>query len=291
MPVVLGALVFMCSFPGITVTAGPLNEKLRTLEDVPREYWSVLAKKRIIFAHQSVGDNILDGVKDVMKDHDFIHLNIVETPDLVVPRQPVLAHWRAGVNGKPFSKLAAFANALEQKSIADVDIALVKLCFVDITQDSDVDSIFQAYADTMEQLKKKHPHIEFIHVTVPLCSVRTGLKWDLKQRIRRVLGRSTVIDDNDRRQRYNQLLRGKFTDAGSFFDLALVESTNGHGRKCFAERSGETVPILCPEHSADGGHLNALGRRQAAEQLLITLAQAAYRQDHQLPISAPLPPR
>ena len=56
--------------------------KLPSIKDVPNSAWKKLSQKKIYFGHQSVGYNIIDGIKDIMKEYPQINLNIVETTDL-----------------------------------------------------------------------------------------------------------------------------------------------------------------------------------------------------------------
>lgn len=275
----LGVLA-MCVLWGTGVRTEASEHQLPLLESVPRSHWEALAQKHIFFGHQSVGYNILDGVKDVMKEHGFIRLNVVEASDHIVLGQPALTHCKVGKNHDPLSKIKAFANVIDRDEAADVDIALVKFCYVDIKHDSNVESVFGAYVETMEQLKRRHPSVEYIHVTVPLRSAENGVRWCVEQRVKRLIGQPTILEDNHQRHRYNQLLREMYSPGGTVYDLALVESTTPQGQSHYVKKSREKVPFLCMDYSADGGHLNALGRRRAAEQLLITLAEVAYRQGH-----------
>ena len=56
------------------------------------------------------------------------------------------------------------------------------------------------------------------------------------------------------------------------FDLAMVESTYEDGSRYTFSANGHTYYALVPEYTKDGGHLNELGQKVAAEQLLIFLA-------------------
>jgi hypothetical protein len=51
-----------------------------------------------------------------------------------------------------------------------------------------------------------------------------------------------------------------------------VESTRADGTREYATVNGKPVYALAPEWASDEGHLNAAGRRRAAEALLVTLA-------------------
>ena len=275
---VLGAIaMFMCF--GINLQTSPADQQPSTLESVPREHWASLAKKRIFFGHQSVGYNVLDGIKDIMKDHDYIRLNIVESSDLGSADGPFFAHSGIGENYKPLAKIEAFEDIIDQNADAHIDIALMKLCYVDIRHNSNLDSIFTAYRTTIENIKKQHPNIEILHVTVPVYSLKrySSAKDRLKLAVKRLIGRPTILEDNFQRYRYNEMLRDAFAETDSIFELAQAESTTSKGRSYYAERSGVKVPFLCIEYTEGGGHLNPLGRRKAAEQLLIVLAKMANK--------------
>jgi hypothetical protein len=78
--------------------------------------------------------------------------------------------------------------------------------------------------------------------------------------------------DNHVRAGYNDLLHHEYGGKEPIFDLAALEST-GPDRKTHTVRmGGERHPVLVPEYTDDGGHLNALGQRVVAEQLLLFLA-------------------
>ncbi len=81
---------------------------LPSIDDVPREYWAKLAEKKIFFGHQSVGYNIIEGVKDIMRERNYIKLNIVETREPVQFDQPIFAHAEVGRNTNPATKIVAF---------------------------------------------------------------------------------------------------------------------------------------------------------------------------------------
>jgi hypothetical protein len=50
-----------------------------SIKNVPESQWEELSKKRIYFGHQSVGVNIVDGIKDVLRENPQIKLRVVET--------------------------------------------------------------------------------------------------------------------------------------------------------------------------------------------------------------------
>ena len=50
-----------------------------SISDVPKTYWAKLAETKIFFGHQSVGYNIIEGIRGIAAEYDYIKLNIVET--------------------------------------------------------------------------------------------------------------------------------------------------------------------------------------------------------------------
>ena len=247
----------------------------RTLNDVPKSKWEALSQKRIFFGHQSVGYNIIDGIKNIMQEHSFIKLKIIETTNPDDFDFPIFAHTRVGKNTDPVSKCDAFANFLE-KGIGDkVDIAFFKFCYVDITAKSDVEKVFLYYKQTLQHLEKKYPKTIFIHCTVPL----TLPKATFKRKIKLLLSlksihtfETRVQEDNIKRNQFNEMLRNEYKNKEPIFDLALIESTFPNGRRAFFKRSSKIYYSLVPDYTYDGGHLNELGRKIVAEQLLIFLA-------------------
>jgi lysophospholipase L1-like esterase len=73
------------------------------------------------------------------------------------------------------------------------------------------------------------------------------------------------------------LLRDAYSKTEPFFDLALIESVNPDGFRCYVAKGTEKVNVMASEYTEDGGHLNSRGGRKVAEQLLIILAQIASR--------------
>jgi len=239
------------------------------LEKVGESNWRSLSAKRIYFGHQSVGFDILNGIRDAVKDHPSIELKIVETTDLNEWKGPLLAHFLVGKNGDPRSKCDHFAEVFEKGGESHVDIAFFKFCFVDVTSGSNVAEIFACYRDTIEGLKKRHPTTTFVHVTVPLTTIQAGIKaW-----IKKIIGRP--IDgyaDNMKRDQLNNLIIKEYQGKDAIFDLAKTESTLPDGTRSSFVTGGKTFYSLVPQYTTDGGHLNGRGRRIVAEQLLILLA-------------------
>lgn len=241
------------------------------LEKVSADAWKKLNSKKIFFGHQSVGFNILDGLEQLKREktvpQDFV---VIKTGDASAVTGPMLAHAPVGENGDPASKLRAFTEYLDKGLGARVDIAFFKFCYVDITASSDVDRIFREYKDGLDALKKKYPRVRFVHVTAPLTVTKTTLRSLVKS----VLGKE---DNNVRRNRFNELLRREYGGKDPIFDLAKIESTLPDGSRSSFTKGGETYYSLAPAYSDDGGHLNDQGKRAAARELALLLAEIAQK--------------
>jgi len=267
----VGAIMFWFRATSLRVRTGPGPQKLRRLADVPAEAWTRLQGKTIFFGHQSVGSNLVSGLQELEAGHKSLHLNIVATKDANKIVGPMLAHAPVGKNHYPESKIAEFQELLEGGLGEKADIAFFKFCYVDLKKTSDPDALLTVYGKAMDGLKARFPRVAFVHVTVPLRAPEKGLKEGIK----RLLGRSPELDDNRVRARYNHLLRERYSGKEPLFDLALYETLGPEGLRHYSLRNGQEVPVLVPSYTDDGGHLNPMGRRQVAEQLLIELLDLA----------------
>lgn len=229
---------------------------------------SSLETKKVFFGHQSVGADIIQGIKDVMAEDSRLKLKIVDSADPELVPGPAFVESPIGENRKPQSKNEAFATILEKGMGTQGGIAMYKYCYVDIDVSTDVQQMFARYREGISALKLKYPLLKVVHITVPLTTV----EQDTKFRIKTLLGRTTTADINAKRNEFNRLLRQAYTGTDPIFDLAEVESTHPDGSRSYLMRGKETIYTLAPEFTTDGGHLNEVGRRAAAGQLLLVLA-------------------
>jgi hypothetical protein len=228
-----------------------------------------LARKRLYFAHQSVGANILEGVRDVLSDSSPRPLRIVQTRELATLEGPVFAHSRIGRNGDPGSKLEEFTDVVSRSAPAGVDVALLKFCFVDFDGGRDAGDVFRRYAETFARLRDAFPGTTFVHVTVPLTGNPAGLRWAVRNVVKRVVGRHVRSpEDNRTICAFNALLRDRYAGREPVFDLAALESTRADGTWVSVEDGGLTLFSLASEYTSDGGHLNETGRLVVARALL-----------------------
>lgn len=222
---------------------------------------AVLSSKRICFGHQSVGYNIIDGIAGITGGS----LVVRETRDAARPVVPSLVHFRVGTNMNGESKCDDFGRLMENGMGCWADIAFFKLCYVDVTKETDVERLFAHYCRTMDMLAAKFPQVTFLHCTVPLTTSEptAGIKAYLKRLASRSFWNE---DDNLQRNAFNRKLLERYGER--VFDLARCEATlpGGSEYRCISGRG--SYFSLAPIYTGDGGHLNAAARRAIAGKLL-----------------------
>ena len=253
-------------------TAGAKDDPIAR---VPAQAWEKLASKRIYFGHQSVGLNIMQGVRDLVADNPSIRLNVLDLKEgMALGSGGVFAHGPVGKNQQPATKLDDFRKNIEGESTQGIDIAFLKFCYVDIVETTDVPALVADYKARMDELKKRHPGTVFVHLTVPLITDRPSIK----NAIKKFLGRGgSECAENIRKNEYNGILLKEYGGKESVFDLAKIESTRGDGTRVTCTINGKTFFCLNPVYTDDGGHLNAKGRKVVAAHLLAFLAELAEK--------------
>jgi hypothetical protein len=226
------------------------------------------AATRVFFGHQSVGANVISGVESIYAASE------VQAPLITETRAPgnidggVLAHAYIGANGDPLGKFADFKAAVNGSVGQSIDVALLKLCYVDVVASTDVQALFDTYRATMEELEREHPSVRFIYTTVPLTTDR-----DWKSTIKYWLGRDDHMGpaDNLARERYNELIRRQYRDTGRLFDIASIEATMSSSPT--QRQSGEAIYyVLNAGLAVDPGHLNQLGASLAGAEFVRVIA-------------------
>lgn len=260
--------MFWAVIPACTKEKPKERVTFANIKDVPDSVWDQLSGKKIFFGHQSVGYDLLEGVRDVMRDHPRIKLNIVESQEGVSKKRSVFVHSKIGKNADPKSKMDDFTRLMETGPGKDADIAIMKLCFVDILPTTDPAKVMEDYVNAMASLKKRHPRTVFLHFTVPLTAKQSWFKEFIKD----LIGKMNFYD-NVQRNVFNDMVRQRYLGKEPLFDIAAIESTLPDGSRSSFTKKDRIYYSLFWGYTHDGGHLNEKGRRVVAEQLLVSLAQ------------------
>jgi hypothetical protein len=232
----------------------------KTMASVSKAQIEAAASRRTVFGHQSVGNNILEGVRKIAREQG-VAINIAEGRS-DTSGKPGIYHFAVGANGDPRGKISDFGKTLGASSFDKVDVALVKLCYVDFNASTDALAVALNYVATLKKLQETHPATRFVAVTAPLTVVRSGAKEWLKSAV----GRSSPdLAENAKRAIFNTYLRKQF-DADHLFDIAKLE----------AGPASTGTESLRPEISSDGGHLNDQGEREAGAAFIQLIAGSNY---------------
>lgn len=230
---------------------------------------ATVSAARVFFAHQSVGGNILDGVQAVYEEHqtpapEFVDLSKA-TPD------DRLVHVRIGENGDPLGKIEEFESVIRGGMGERLDVALLKLCYVDVREGTDVEEVFAAYRDTIAALQRDFPDVRFVVATVPVSAERGPLG-----KLKALLGRGDGFgpEHNVAREEFNSLVRAEYSDSDLLFDVAALQSTSETSERIAGYHDGHLYYALNEAYASDPGHLNPAGASVVAEGLLATLGNA-----------------
>jgi len=261
----------LAAWPLVAVAlAGTLNATPLRAQNTPavRADLQVLSTQRIFLGHQSVGDNLLDGVRQLARDAQ-VPLTVTEFDSAAQIDAPVLGHTHVAENTQPLKKLKSFEQAMGAQS-AKLDLAMLKFCYIDFQAGTDVKQLFGEYQRTVDRIRTAHPKLKLLHITTPLTTVQSGWKVSLKK----LVGKAPYgLLENLKREEYNQLLRQTYGPLGSVFDLARTEATQPDGRLWTQHWNGVDVPSLYPPYSDDGEHLNATGQVHVATEFLRVAAR------------------
>lgn len=229
-----------------------------------------LAQRRVFFAHQSVGGNLIEGLQALARDNG-VALQVRDVArDPNVPNQ-TFGHVFVGENGKPLAKLDEYKDRLTKQQSSPPELAMVKLCYLDFTAGTDPKVVFARYQADLAVLRATLPTTRFVHVTTPLTTIESGPKAWLK----RLIGRSPWgVVENQKREQYNQLMRSAYAGREPLFDLAKLEATAEDGSRTLTISGDTQTAALTPAYTSDGSHLNPHGERIAARGLAGVLAQA-----------------
>lgn len=250
--------------------------KLASFDDVTPEQWAALGSRRLFFGHQSVGRNMLAGVRAILEENPSIQLTLANADNPGQIEGPALIEANIGRNREPATKADAFESALESGFGSEPGaVAMYKYCYIDMQPGTDPDELFDDYVLRTEAIKARYPDLTLVHITLPLVVTPTGPM----EAIKNFLGQETQTKLNIKRNHFNQRMREKYGDTDPLFDLAAIESLKSDGTRSHTVYRGQKVYRMAPEWTSDGGHLNEAGQRRVAEQFLAFLATLPDRAD------------
>jgi hypothetical protein len=246
-------------------SATTMEQPVLKFEQITPEQWNRLAGERIFFGHQSVGSNIMDGVRDIMASNKNVRLNIVDATNVTDMSAPGFYHAPVGKNGEPATKLADFRKRVP--AMADSGIALMKYCYVDVGLTTDPKKLFEEYRQNVDAIRAENPNLTVVHMTLPLLTDAGTLRHVAALARRKPTGRQLNLI----RHQFNEMLRTTYGGREPIFDLASLEATKSNGEMKLVNYKGARFPVLAQEWTYDGGHLNEAGRRRIAEAFLTML--------------------
>jgi len=243
---------------------------LPLISDVSESTWEKLSQKTIYFGHQSVGNNLLQGIEELKEIYPSLNINIVKFDNSIQVEVPQIIHSLIGENEKPGSKNIDVEELLTGRLRNSVDVAFFKYCYIDFGSDTDSNKIFKEYKNTINKIKNSNPEMVIVHFTVPLTEIQEGVKGTIKKLLGKPVG---GVMENVKRNDYNQMIIDEYGKDGLVFDLANYEATKSDGSLNLFEYKGKKYKYLAHAYSSDGGHLNEVGRKFIAERFLLFLAQ------------------
>jgi len=217
---------------------------------------SSMVGARVYFGHQSIGFSILRELNEIALEGGVGRLNHIDLAkgDTVPISGGFLANVKIGRNGHPLAKIKEFDAAMRAGLAQHLDVAILKFCYLDVRESTNVEAVFNAYRKALDSLQSDFPNVAFIHATVPLQV-------------------ADHANDNAARERLNRLIRKAYA-SGHVWDLASVESTRPDGKRVTSESKGRAYEALYPGYTDDGAHLNETGARLAAEAMLRSITDA-----------------
>ncbi|MEK7865066.1 MAG: SGNH/GDSL hydrolase family protein [Planctomycetota bacterium] len=211
-------------------------------DDLPKEALDKARARDVLFGHQSVGGNVLEGLAALAEqDGERWGIERAEDPDAAwFGENNGLGDFYVGENEDPMRKIADFRERAMGDLGGAVDVAMFKLCFVDLPEGSRPKEVFEAARKAIEDVERVHPKLDIVWWT---CPIETG--------------------GNEARNEYNRLVRSYCRkNLKPLFDIADIES-NGEG------------DAMKEDYTDDGGHLDEDGRARAARAFWWLLASLA----------------
>lgn len=232
------------------------------------------AQARIFFGHQSVGNNIVGGIAGAYTAMGLPTPRVLDTRNAPADSNPVFMENGIAQNYEPIDKIDDFVSIMNGPMGSQVDVALMKLCYVDFdasSSENDPDVLFSYYQSAMATLEASHPNVIFIHIGAPVRTAGSTIQIPPSQ-MSSLTGNLGMASDAlpvyIKRDRYNSFFRQAYGSTGRHFDLAEFESTVGDGNLFAGVWNSYNYHVLNPSYASDGAHLNASGSQYMATELM-----------------------
>ncbi len=243
------------------------------------------AQARIFFGHQSVGNNIVGGIAGAYTAAGLPTPRVIDTRTPPGDSNPAFMEVGIAQNYEPIAKIDDFVGIVNGAMNGQIDVALMKLCYVDFdasSSENDPDVLFNYYQSALATLEAAHPNVIFIHVGAPVRTAGSPIQIPPSQ-MSSLTGNLGMASDAlpvyIKRDRYNSFFRQTYGNTGRHFDLAEFESTVGDGNLFAGVWNGYNYHALNPAYASDGAHLNATGSQYMAAELMKLIGARLLERD------------
>lgn len=255
-------LLALAAVPAAAANAVTIGHRdVDAAASLPQSALARVATQRWLFAHASIGSNILDGLT-ILNEADPARYAVVTSwsgngTQIFAPPATTVAGTIYDANrGDPTwqEKLAIFDDAVRQLGwhYPRIDVAMDKLCFIDDSAEA------APYLASMTALERDYPDTRFVYVTRPLRT--TG----------------GPVSANIGAAEYNAAVRAHCqTNNRILFDLADIESHDPAGNPITFTANGQTYERLYDGYASDIGHLNSYGAVRVALAWYVAAAAVA----------------
>ena len=233
--------------------------------------WGDLFRRNIFIAHRSVGNNLIQGIRDYSQKIFKIEFKITNIDKETNFKKNGIFHSWVNGEGSPQAIAMDYINLVENKLKKKIDIAYIRFTpFYSDNNDKNLNKVLNDYMEAQLLLETKYPETIFIHGTFPL----THTKITLKTRIKKILKYGDIWEygQNIYINKYNALIRETYGDKKSFFDFAEIESTYPNGQRSYFIHDGKKYYHLVSGYTYDGTHLNENGKIVVAERFIFLLS-------------------
>lgn len=231
-----------------------IDKEINKMEKLEFDF---LKGKKVFFGHQSVGNNMINGLNTLIENNDDLNFIKVLTIENYLKLENkdddslfYFIHTRIGENGHPQKKIDDFKKNIQ--ILHEVDAAFMKFCYADIRPHSNIESIYTNYKSAHIELSNEFKNTKFIYFTVPV----TAKQGTIKRVIKSIVGKE---DQNINRFKYNELLRNDSIQY--LFDIAFHESNNNLSKS-------KGIEYLKKEYTYDENHLNETGSKYIVSLLI-----------------------